>query len=299
MNKTSYTIAVRTTALVVFVLWASQVAFALEKNDFQVRFVGFVDNDNLFDGDYYQGLLPPDFKGSAYPVGAQSILSLNQSANSGSLLLMEPPKNRQDKVKQTEIPNLDPINIAFDANSAGAKSVGIERLFVWDVNAASLITVESTPRNVMDKTKIKRYNMFSFGVEPQGLTLNPFSRQLYALDAGQARILVIEPNSKLNQYVPSVPATIDLPKGLGELRGLAYNPEDHHLYTFNPSTQTLYKITLKGGLAGHFLFSDPKLGMPQAMMFAQSPDRTDPPGVNHLFVVTDKGAYGEMSEWAL
>jgi hypothetical protein len=285
--------ALFTCILVVF----SVAAFA--EQDVNLRFVRTIDTDDLFSAEYFSAAPHPDLSGVGFPPGAQSLLVFNQPSGTTSLVLAEPPKNKNDKVGRTALAIADPINIAFDSVSVGAKGFGLARLFLWDSDSGKLITVRSTPRNVMDKNRIKRFNVFAFGVNnPQGLTLNPDSRQLFALDADNSRIVTIDPRPG-HEFVGSEMASMALPKGLGDLRGLAFNPADQHFYVLNPSLQTLYKLTMQGDLVATLAIADQKLGLPQGMVFAPSLDPTDDASIFHLYVVTKQGTQGEISEWAL
>jgi hypothetical protein len=46
-------------------------------------------------------------------------------------------------------------------------------------------------------------------------------------------------------------------------------------------------------------FDFPLAGIPQGMIFAPSLDLTDPPEVFHLYLATDHGLQGQVTEWVL
>lgn len=269
------------------------------EQDNRLHFVRTLDNGHLFGYEYFSGGSPPDLSGVGFPPGAQTLLVFDQPAGANTLVIAAPPKNKNDRVDRAGLTLEDTINIAYDSVSVGAKGSGMARLFAWDSASGKLITVKAKPTNGFDKATAKEFDVFAFGVDnPQGLTLNPDTGQLFVLDPDKGRIVAIQPKPGHN-FTSAEVATIVLPEGLGMVRGLAYNPADQHLYILNTASQTLFKLTLQGELDGRLTIADETLAVAQGMVFAPSRDPTDDPGIVHLYVATRTGLRGEISEWAL
>jgi uncharacterized protein YjiK len=72
------------------------------------------------------------------------------------------------------------------------------------------------------------------------------------------------------------------------LRGIAFNPEDGHLYVMSPNEERLYEINKQGETVSTRDISAYRLRDVQNMIFAPSGDQTDEPSTQSLFI-TDRG----------
>jgi hypothetical protein len=263
-----------------------------------LSFIRINDTNDLFGAEFFISSQPPNLTGAGFPPGAHTLLTFNQTTGA-NIVFAEPPKSKVEKVMRTAFPIADPINIAFDSISVGAKGFDLPRLFILDSDSGQLITIQSTSNNLMDKNKVSRFNVAGFGVHnPQGFTMNPDTGQLFVLDASNSRIVATEPRPG-NKFNATKTVSIALPKGLGDIRGLAFNPADQHFYILNTTFQALYKLNMKGELVGSLVIAGQKMGTPDGMLFAPSIDPTDDPSIFHLYIVTKKGIDSEMSEWGL
>ncbi|MGR8934309.1 MAG: hypothetical protein ACU837_07960 [Gammaproteobacteria bacterium] len=134
--------------------------------------------------------------------------------------------------------------------------------------------------------------------EPQGLSLDPATGRLFVLDAAGARIVVLQPKPG-HDFANAATAAILLPAGLGQLRGLAFNPSDGLLYVLNPRKQKVFALSPAGELVADLVLSGQSVGIPQGMVFLPSIDNTDNPKIYHLFLLTSTDSVNDVSEWAL
>jgi hypothetical protein len=235
--------------------------------------------------------------GVGFPPGSHTLLLLNDpTTGSPSIVLAEPPTRAKDRITLTPLEIDDPINLAFDSLSTGAKGVGLSRLFLLNTRRGQLLAAKGKALDTMNPQGIQRSGLQSSGiVNPQGMTLDPNNGVLYVLDTEGPNILRITPKPG-RVFAGAAVSEINLPRSLGGLRGLAFNPEDGHLYVISPQ-HILYKLTQAGELVKAFDF--PFAGVPLGMIFAQSLDLTDSPQVYHLYLATDHGLQGEVTEWVL
>lgn len=262
-----------------------------------LKFVRTNDNDNLFSEDYFTGDTPPDLTGVAFPPKAQTLILLNHPAGKASVVLVAPAKKGKALRSPVEIP--DSINIAFDPLSEGAKGFDVSRLFLLDADLDELIVIRSGTRNVMNAKKIKRFKTKAFGiVDPQGMTLDPVTGQLFVLDSSGPRLIGIQPK-KDRDFSDAEITPITLGGLSGKLRGVAYNPTDNAIYVLGSEQRKLYQLTLGGELVATIDLSGLDIPIPQGMIFAPSLDPTDPPSIFHLYLVDDKGPNGQTTEWSL
>jgi hypothetical protein len=125
------------------------------------------------------------------------------------------------------------------------------------------------------------------------MAVDPVTGALFILDGTGPRILRIEPDGQGNFDGAQARADgrisgIDLGElDLGELRGLAFNPEDGHLYVLNPVLLKLFEISAAGEFAAVRELSALDAGFrdPQGFVFAPSADTTDDPEQMHLFLM--------------
>jgi hypothetical protein len=256
-----------------------------------------VDTDNLLNADFFK---TPDsiYPGIGFPPGANTLLLLNQPNRQASIVLISPPKGDENTVSRKSLQISDPINIAFDTVSRDAKSYGLSTLFLLDTDLDELVSIKSASRNVMDQFNIKRLNVQKFGLTtPQGMTIDPETGRLFVLDSASSPRIVSIQSKPGREFADAeiTPVIPDTPQG--NLRGLAFNPADGHLYVLSVDQQKLYELTLDGELVTSI--DIPEHSVPQGMIFAPSLDRTDPPSIFHLYLATSHGANGEITEWAI
>ena len=182
----------------------------------------------------------------------------------------------------------DAINMAFDHVT--------ERLFLYGGASSELIEA-AVGDNAMPVTgQVARVNVRHFGVrEAAGMTVDPARGRLFILDGGSSRIVRVDPDrqSRLSGVLAlrdGRVSTIELEgDDMANLRGIAFNPSNGHLYVVSPAEAMLSEITETGELVARFDLSEFGLGDPQGMVFASSGDQTDEASRLSLYLV-DSGA---------
>ncbi len=270
-----------------------------------LEFVRTIDTDDLFNREFYK-VSNTNLLGIGFPPGAQTLLFLNH-AGGARLDLMTPPTDMNSKIQRTSVDIVDPINIAFDMKSRGARGFNLFRLFIWDFSLGQLICIKSGPRNIIkpgsrsDVDLSKKVDFQRVGVtNPQGMTLDPATGILYLLNASTQQIISIKRKMGGSCDGVEISQVVDIPFSIkGQLRGLAFNPSDKHLYVMNSRKQKLYKLALNGKLITSIDLSGQNIGLPQGMIFGPSLDRTDHVSIFHLYLVTTLKSQSEFTEWAL
>jgi DNA-binding beta-propeller fold protein YncE len=181
----------------------------------------------------------------------------------------------------------DPLNMAFD----GAAS----RLITMDTAAVELLDFHDSPGRGLAPAAITRSTAQRFGVRrPLGLAFDPASGRLFMLDGAGPAIVRVDPNLAAGAVAglrDGRAAQVDLRElGVSDLRGLAFNPRDGHLYLLSRARQTLYEITIDGQLVAMRDLGEIRatLSDPQAMVFAPSGDQTDDPAQMSLYVADSR-----------
>jgi len=182
----------------------------------------------------------------------------------------------------------DPINMAFDdrANSL---------LFI-DPETNELIEVKmgTDGRQRFSPQTIVRFRIPQFDLKnAKGMAFNPETGALFILDAQGPRIIRVMPDPR-DRFDGSSAAqngrismlALNSLQG-AELRGIAFNPGDNHLYVMAPADQKLYELTQQGDVVSTRDLSSLNL-TDTGMVFAPSGDRTDDPTTPSLYIV-DRG----------
>jgi DNA-binding beta-propeller fold protein YncE len=179
----------------------------------------------------------------------------------------------------------DPINMAFDARH--------HRLLLLSARDQLLEARVNANGELAPKT-LRRVDVAQFDVtDPQGMAVDPQSGAIYILDAGQRRVVRVDPAAD-GSFRSAVRSEVDLGlNGLGAVRGLAFNPRSGHLYV--RSGKTLYELTTAGRVVARRDLSDLGLATPGGMVFAPSTDQTDDPSQLSLYVAS-AGSTGQIVE---
>lgn len=258
-----------------------------------------VENNDLFNEEFYKEG-DPHFPGIGFPPGANTALALDQPRGAATVYIAAPPTHKPLKEAAfTPIEISDPINIAFDSQSQNAKGYNKFRLFLLDADIGELICVMGGTKNLMNPQSVKRYKVNNFGIaDPEGMAIDSDNERLFILDAAASRIVAVK--SYLPQDFSEAELTsIDLPKGLGELHGLAFNPVNKHFLVLNTAMGILYEIAPNGDLIGSIDLKPLKIADVKSMAIAPSLDQTDSPLINHLYLVMPDGAKSKITEWTL
>ena len=184
-----------------------------------------------------------------------------------------------------EINITDPLNMAFDVQSDG--------LYVFDKPTQELVRLRISPGGPGQPPGqvTARFNAAPFRLQnPAGIAFDPQSGRIFILDAAGPTILGITPHPVFGFDGPAAVSEgrvnpINLTSLRGEnLRGMAYNPNNGHLYTMNPQAHVLYELTETGQVVSVRDLSELNLADPQAMVFAPSGDSTDDPATMNLYI---------------
>lgn len=236
--------------------------------------------------------IDPQKLGVTNPVG----LAFSQKAN--ALLLIEGEQTKAPSLGRCEVVLIsllrdpmgslsvatgipDPLNVTF--------SPCADSLIVLDKAAGKLIKIGATPDGRLDSSQkaVTSYDIKRFPIQnPQGITSDPETGDLYVLDSHGPQILRIIPGPEQDfdratiEWIPT-PA-LRLAGSIWPGR-IAFSPANRHLYLFNPVDQKLFELAGTGGVASVRDLSSFNLTGAQAMVFAPSGDQTDEPSVMSLY----------------
>ena len=191
----------------------------------------------------------------------------------------------------------DPANMAFDNQS--------NTLFFFDGANGELLAIPSGAEGWPEPARLTRVEAGHFGLQTaQGMTFDPAGGRLYLLDNTGPAVVVVDPVSQpgLDKAVALRDGQISrlelAETGLGNVRGIAFNPTTNHLYLLNPQAAALYELTTAGQLVAVGDLSAFNLVDPQGMVFAPSRDQTDDPAQLSLYIA-DSGHRGRIVEFSL
>ncbi len=181
-----------------------------------------------------------------------------------------------------------PTNMAYDETA--------NRLLLWDPESEELVVVAAGADGIPGSATPERMDGQLFGLlDPRGMTVDPRTGALFVLDAAGQRIVRVQPDATLGFQLPEI-SEIDLwDMGLGDLRGLAFDPATGHLHVLNPVRQRLYEVTPSGVVVTNRDVSQFGLHDPQAMVFAPNGDLTDDPATTSLYIA-DSGEPGDGAD---
>ncbi|MCF6159394.1 MAG: hypothetical protein E3K32_12690 [wastewater metagenome] len=171
----------------------------------------------------------------------------------------------------------DPVNMTFDWKA--------NRLLILQSNTRNLFEIRANTNGSLNTKKITRYGANDFDLQdPQGVTVNPANGHLFILDSAMKRIVHVEPNPDQSFHDAAV-SYIDLKqRDIPDLRGIALNPNNSHLYLLSPSRQELYEFTQAGQFVSVRDLSELELKDPQGMVFALTGDLTADPTKMSLYI---------------
>ena len=239
--------------------------------------------------------------------GFQSPTGLAFSAKNNAFYVIDGPGPGESPSATTEVINIstfarregsvsiaalmtDPINIAYDNKS--------QRLFILQHPENQLLELRDGADGNPDSQTLIPHDASFYGLQdPQGMTVDPASGDLFVLDAIGPRIIRIGSVSDGN-IGKTVISSVNLQsKGLSASRGLAFDSTTRHLFLLNPAENRLYELSLAGTLVASLDLSQFQLGNPQGMVFAPSGDQTDDPQLNSLYLADS--STGQIIEFSL
>lgn len=220
-------------------------------------------------------------KGLAFSSAANSFLLLDEAGNITSVTMGEDLAG-SGVISEVQA---DPLNAAFDDRTGS--------LFVFNRGKSELAQIKADGKGLPDTSApATRFAVHAFGIaDPQGIAFDSATGRLFILDAGNSQIVSVAAHPTLgfdtNEAIRSNKVErISLKKfGKGLLKGIAYNPENGHLYVSEPGQKKLYELTQSGDLVSTFDLAALGINSPSAMTFAPSVDNTDDPNIYDLFVL--------------
>ncbi|NCF66897.1 MAG: PKD domain-containing protein [Chloroflexi bacterium] len=136
--------------------------------------------------------------------------------------------------------------------------------------------------------------------EVNGIAVDPTTGDVYLLDGDSRRFIQIDGAGMGSSSLPLSPmepvSSIALDGEAGVLRGLAFDPERRHLFSYSSTHQQLFEYTLTGELANVYDLASFNLIEPQELAFAPSTDETDAASATSLFVAGG-GEYTDIWEF--
>jgi uncharacterized protein YjiK len=238
---------------------------------------------------------PPGRPGLPFPPGSEARLVLD-APNQGAATIVLPGE------PDLSLEISDPINLAFAPWADGSAWV-----LALDTSRGELLRIEIGRPNGANSPQLQLLETAHYDIgQARGMTIDAATGQLYILDASRKKIVRIDaagapgpglPPTRLDGPV----AEIDLPKGLGALRGIAVDPANGNLHLLSASAHDLYEVDSEGRLVRLRDLSAWGPLQPHAMTFAPSSDRTDDADRSHLFLVASLGSNKapRVTEWSL
>ena len=281
-----------------FLLSLSTSAWA-QNEATQMRKIRTIDTSDYFDRvDTAEAL---NAAGTAFPPWAGTLLKLDQLTLGAVTLEFLTSGRRPGHPGNETLAVSSAFNIAFDGKLNNQRAAGRFGLFTLDNATGELLAL--TPDNQGSSVAVTRFDSQLLGVtQSRGMAFDPINGHLFLLHSDGTGISRVVPglgpalaaaaasNGRVFKPLSDRIAATDL-------RGLALNPSNRHLYTVSPQAQTLYELTQQGKLVNSYRFADVDLTELKGMVFAPSGDRTDDPARMSLFLLTSNGSAGSVSEW--
>ncbi len=130
--------------------------------------------------------------------------------------------------------------------------------------------------------------------EPRGITADVVNSRLFILESDGLVIAPLEVlNGRLADEEIATERVRHLPVNVAtdNLRGLAYNPANNHLYVAAPDLGLIYVLTTDARIMDHLDIAELRLDDPRSLTIAPSGDPTDDPAVMSLYIA-DRGPAG-------
>ena len=173
----------------------------------------------------------------------------------------------------------NPVGTAFDQYS--------DNLFTLSAGNTELIRTAIEEGNL----PATGFNVKSFDLQDiQGMTFDPDTGRLFILGASRPQLLTLSPHpvNGFNEVTNSNNRFSSLSLGTiseARLRGVAFNPENGHLYIGSPDERKVYELTETGEKLSTYDIGDLNLANPSVMLFAPSQDTTDDPNRMALYLL--------------
>ncbi|MBI4787778.1 MAG: hypothetical protein HY782_12100 [Chloroflexi bacterium] len=236
------------------------------------------------------------------PFGVTNPVGLAFPSASSNFVVIDAPKAGQANVALALVPFreepitaarpfaiADPINLAYSERT--------KKFWLYERATSSLTSRAAQADGALAAQAADRFDGRSLGLSnPQGMTFDPKSGQAFILDAAARRIVRIAADGQGNPNPASAARVVRIDLGaLGaaQLRGIAFNPQNGHLYVMDVNGPKLYELTVTGALVATRNLADLRIRSSQGMTFAPSVDQTDAAATMNLYLAdAGSGAVG-------
>jgi hypothetical protein len=257
---------------------------------------GEIRHIRVLDANYFFDVVP--LNGIIFPPRASSVLVLDRPIPGAGTIVLVPKRGQPGDPDILSQEISDPINITFDSRA--------RRLVMFEPKSSELVVLKCRSQ-LHGSNIIQRFKAGEFGVsKPNGIAVDPKTGTLYILDRIGPKIVQVDPGPNRKNYEGATAleegriSQVFLKQSQGlHLRGLGFNHTDGCLYVFSSTRQELYRISEDGGLVLVGVLSGSGRIYPQGFVFAPSLDQTDEAGKMNLFIASDSGPNGMVSEWSL
>jgi DNA-binding beta-propeller fold protein YncE len=172
-------------------------------------------------------------------------------------------------------------NLAFDARA--------NRLLVFDPATSALTVIDTQADGTLDAAGAAKSALAAGALapaDPQGMAFDTRSGRVFILDAAAPRIISLRPDTEGGPGGAPALEVADLrPLGLAQPRGIAFNPQNAHLYVLDQADQQLYELADGGQVVSTRDLGPLELGDLRGMVFAPSGDPTDDPAALSLYLL--------------
>ena len=213
-------------------------------------------------------------EGMAYAPETDSFIVWGKNKGNNAISLHNESSRKIDIPHGSE----NPLGSAFDeySNSLFILDPGNTELVKTGINGDQLAT---------------RFNLTSLQLQDvQGMTFDPVTGRLFVLNAGGREILAISPHpvngfNEVNAIGNNTSRVSLESVTRSTLRGLAFNPNNGHLYIGSPGERKIYELKETGEKISTYDVSRINLENPTTMLFAPSQDTTDDPNMMALYIL--------------
>jgi DNA-binding beta-propeller fold protein YncE len=238
-----------------------------------------------------QGIFNPT--GLAYFPSKNALMVLEDQRPSG-ISLISLFNERLEGNFGLSTPVSDPTSFSFNERT--------KSIYFFDQSTHELIQIQAnSPEQLSDPEAVTRFDMMPVDIEQaRGITFDPNNGSLIILDAGRSEIVKIEPGSQNQFDGESAVREGRVQKSKmgssvsGQPKGIAYNPNNNHIYILSPERRYVYEMSPEGQVLATIDLTKLALSDPQAITFAPSGDPTDDPEIMNLFIADRINPGGQL-----
>ncbi|HET6597523.1 MAG TPA: hypothetical protein VFG81_18005 [Anaerolineales bacterium] len=226
-------------------------------------------------------------QGLAFSPDANAFLLWQEDGSAKGITMYEEPVD----VQGLKVPAADVRNIAFNGHT--------KKLFALGNDSKQLKEIPFNEKGlpVPGSSATQSYKLDGVDLQAaSGITFDPATGRMFVLNAkGDQLVVTPDPASGLGTGANA--STISL-KALqaNSLQGIAFNPQDGHLYLPDSTSQRLYELTQDGKKISEYDLSSLGLSGPKTLVFAPSVDRTDDPSTMNLFLLDSGKSSAESAK---